>query len=92
MITLLIPTQNWLTQELIVYRRTTPKGELRAAHNTQLCNELWQAIVLPEDFNQQCLLPWQELEIDAQALFKGSLALSKGAATSTPRRARSLRS
>ncbi len=44
--------------------------EVRAKRKTQLCKELWQAIVLPEGVNQQCLLPvGQELQIDAQAFF-----------------------
>jgi len=52
--------------------------EVRAARNAQLGKELWQAIVLPEGVNQQCLLPvGQELQIDSQAFFNSSLALFK---------------
>ncbi|MPN27914.1 hypothetical protein SDC9_175348 [bioreactor metagenome] len=50
--------------------RAGPMVEVRATRKTQLCKELWQAIVLPEGVNQQCLLPVrQELQIDAQAFF-----------------------
>ena len=45
--------------------------EVRATRKVQLCKELWQAIVLPEGVNQQCLLPvGQELQVDAQAFPK----------------------
>jgi len=44
--------------------------EVRTTRKIQLCKELWQAIVLPEGANQQCLLPvGQELQVDAQAFF-----------------------
>ena len=44
--------------------------EVRAKRETLLCNEFWQAIVLPESVNQQRLLQvGQELQIDAQAFF-----------------------
>ena len=42
---------------LVVHRRTGTMVEVGATRKTQLCQELWQTIVLPEGVNQQCLLP-----------------------------------
>ena len=63
-------------QVLVAHRCTGPMVEVRTTRQIQLCKELWQAIVLHESVNQQCLLPvGQELQVDAQAFFNSPLAL-----------------
>ena len=55
---------------LIAHHCTGSMVEVRAPRKTQLSKKLWQAIVLVEGVNQQCLLPvGQELQIDTQAFF-----------------------